>query len=409
MGFFKEAAKGVGWMGSLRILSRLLTLLKTAILARLLVPAQFGIFGIVTLAIALFEILTETGINTVLIQEDEDIKPFIDTAWVISILRGIFISLLVCLVALPLAKFFSSLQAAKFLLFASLIPLTRGFINPSIIKFQKDLEFKKEFNLRFGILVVESLVAVVGVFWTRSVASLIFALLVGTGLEVILSFIFCQPRPRFAWESQRAKKIISRGKWVTLTGIFSYFVDQGDDAVVGKILGMNSLGLYQMAYKISNLPFTEITDVFSRVTFPVYSKISKDKERVKKAFRKTLLVTALFVIPGTAIIFFFPETIIKIVLGEKWLGAAQALKILALFGLSRAIGGAVGPILFAFKRQDLAAKISFTKLVFLALLVFPLTFKFGITGTALAVLVSSLLVQPLIWKSVKEILRRNNV
>jgi len=405
MGFFKKTAKGVGWLGSLRILSRFLTLLKTAILARLLVPAQFGVFGIVTLAIALFEILTETGINTVLIQEDEDIKPFIDTAWVISILRGILISLLVCLAAFPLAKFFSSPQAAKFLLFASLIPLTRGFINPSIIKFQKNLEFRKEFNLRFGILLVESLVAVVGALWTRSVASLIFALLVGTGLEVILSFVFCQPRPQFSWNKKRAEKIISRGKWITLTGVFSYLVDQGDDAVVGKLLGMGSLGLYQMAYKISNLPFTEVTDVVSRVTFPVYSKISQDKARVKRAFKKTFLGTLFFVVPGAALIFFFPEMIIKIVLGERWLGATQALRILALFGLTKAIGGSVRPILFAFKRQDIAAKISLAKLILLALFIFPLTLKFGIAGAAMAVLTSSFLIQPLIWKSVKEVLK----
>ena len=405
MGFLKETIRGVSWMGSLRIFSRFLTLLKTAILARLLVPAQFGVFGIVTLTIALFEILTETGINTVLIQEDKNIKPLVNTAWVISIFRGILISLFVCFGALPLANFFSSPQAMKFLLLASLIPLIRGFINPSIVKFQKNLEFKKEFNLRLAILLVESLTAIIGVFWTRSIVSLIFALIAGAGLEVVFSFVFCRPRPHFIWEGQKAKKIISQGKWVTLTGVFSYLVDQGDDAVVGKILGMGGLGLYQMAYKISNLPFTEITDVASRVTFPVYSKITQDKARVKRAFKKTLLATVFLVVPGVAIIFFFPELIIKIILGEQWLGAAQALRVLALFGLTRAIGGSVRPILFAFKKQDVAAKINLAKLFLLALFIFPLTLKFGVSGTAMAVLASSLLVQPLIWKSIREVLR----
>jgi len=114
MGFYKQAAKGVGWMGGLRVFSRGLTLLKTAILARLLVPVQFGVFGVVTLVISLFEILTETGINTILIQEDEDIKSFINTAWIISIFRGILISLLVFLSARPLAKFFLRLKQSSF-------------------------------------------------------------------------------------------------------------------------------------------------------------------------------------------------------------------------------------------------------------------------------------------------------
>ena len=405
MGFLKETIKGISWMGSLRIFSRFLTLLKTAILARLLVPAQFGVFGIVTLTIALFEILTETGINTVLIQEDKNIKPLVNTAWVISIFRGILISFLVCLGALPLANFFSSPQAINFLFLASLVPLIRGFINPSIVKFQKNLEFRKEFNLRLAILLIESLTAIVGALWTRSIVSLIFALIVGAGLEVVFSFVFCRPRPHFIWEGQKAKKIISQGKWVTLTGVFSYLVDQGDDAVVGKILGMGSLGLYQMAYKISNLPFTEITDVASQVTFPVYSKITQDKTRVKRAFKKTLLAIVFLVVPGVAIIFFFPELIIKIILGEQWLGAAQALRVLALFGLTRAIGGSVSPILFAFKKQNVAARISIAKLFLLALFIFPLTLKFGVSGTAMAVLASSLLVQPLIWKSIREVLR----
>lgn len=405
MGFFQKAAKGVGWMGGLRFLSRGLTLLRTSILARLLIPAQFGVFGVVTLAITLFEILTETGINTVLIQEDEDIKPLINAAWGISIFRGILISLLVCLSAYPLARFFSTPEAAGFLFFASLVPLVRGLINPSIIKFQKELEFRKEFGLRLSVLLIESLVAIISAYWRRSVTSLILALLAGASLEVFLSFIFCQPRPRLVWEKEKVNRIISRGKWITLTGIFSFLVNQGDDAVVGRLLGMNSLGLYQMAYKISNLPFTEVTDVFSRVAFPVYAKISRDKARVKRAFLKTLLATALFIIPGVMIIFFFPEAIIKIVLGEAWLEASQVLRILAFFGLMRAFSGAAGPILLAFKRQDLVARINLFKLVLLFIFILPLTLKYGLVGAGWAVLLTSFLVQPLIWQSVYEVLK----
>lgn len=405
MGFFRKAIKGVGWMGGLQIFSRTLTLIKTALLARLLTPFEFGIFGVVALTIAFFEILTETGINTVLIQEDEKVDSFINTAWLVSIGRGFLIASLIIIAAYPLSLFFFSPRSVNFILLASLVPFIRGFINPAIIKFQKNLEFRKEFNLRVTILVLESLVAVVVAFLTRSVISLILALIFSASFEVILSFIFCRPRPCFLWNAEKAREIIGRGKWVTLTGIFSYFVDQGDDVIVGKILGMNSLGLYQMAYKISNLPFTEITDVVSRVTFPIYSRISSDRERVKKAFKKMLLISIFFVVPVTAIIFFFPKTIIRILLGEQWLGSAQALRILALFGLTRAIGSSVQPLLLALKKQDVAAKISFAKLVSLALFIFPLTLKFGFSGTAMAVLASSLLIQPLIWKTVKDILK----
>lgn len=405
MAFFKKAVKGASWLGGLRMASRLVSILKTVVLARLLDPVQFGVFGVITLTIALFEILMETGVNTVLIQEEEDIDPFINTAWLISIIRGIFISLAIILFAHPVSRFFNSPQALRLLLWSSLVPLIRGFINPSIVKFQKHLEFKKEFYLRFSILTFESLIAITGVILTHSVISLVLALVLSAGFEVILSFLFCQPRPQFSWERKKAVKIVSMGKWVTLNSIFSYLISQGDDAIVGRLLGMENLGLYQTAYKISNLPFTEVTDVVSRVVFPVYSKISQDKTRIKRAFKKSLLGITFLVVPGTIIIFLFPETVIRIVLGEKWLGAVQALRILAIFGLTRAIGGSVQPILYAFKKQSLAAKISLVKLLLMAALIIPLTFKFGISGAAMAVLVSSLLVQPLIWKSVIDVLR----
>jgi len=401
----RQTIKGLGWLGGLQAFGRVLALLRTVILARILLPDQFGVFGIVTLVLNLFEILTETGINTVIIQEKKRLKTFIDTAWVISIFRGTLIAFLIILASLPLARFFNLPNVAKLLFFTSLIPLTRGFINPAVIQFRKNLEFKKEFYFRGAIYLAESIVVVVGVFLTRSIESLIFALFFSAGLEVFFSFIFCQPRPRFLWEKEKAKRIISQGKWITLTGIFSYLVTEGDDAVVGKILGVESLGFYRLAYKVSNLPFTEVTDVISRVTFPVYARIAEKKEQVKKIFKRSLFGIIFLVIPATAIIFFFPNLIIKIILGERWLSVVPTLKILAIFGLTRALGGAATPIFYTFKKQSLVAKITFVKFILLFVFIVPLVLRFGITGAALAVLTSSLLIQPLIWFNVIKILK----
>lgn len=403
MTVFKEAIKGISWLGGLRLSSRVLVLLRTVILARLLSPFQFGIFGVVTLAIALFEVFTETGINTVLIQEDEEIGPLINTAWVVSLARGFLIFLLIAVFSFPLALFFSQPAAAKFLLLAALIPLVKGFINPAIIQFQKNLQFNKEFFLRLAILVVESGAAIILALLTRSVVSLILALLVSGVFEVFLSFIFCSPRPHLSFEKEKFRKIFARGKWITLGGIFAALVDQGDDAVVGRLLGVGSLGLYQMAYKISNLPFTEITDVFYNATFPIYARINQDKKAIWQNFKRMTALTLVLVVPLALAIFFFPEPIIRLVLGEKWLGAKDALRILAVFGLTRALGGSAGSLLLAFKRQDLTARIELVKLIFLAILIVPLTKLYGIAGASLAVLLSSLFLQPLIFLNVKKI------
>ena len=92
MGYSRDAFKGVSWMSGFRIVSRGVAFLKMAVIARILSPAQFGIYGIATLVLALLEILTETGINIILIQSKNEIDEYNNSAWVVSIIRGTFIS-----------------------------------------------------------------------------------------------------------------------------------------------------------------------------------------------------------------------------------------------------------------------------------------------------------------------------
>ena len=137
MGYFKDTLKGVSWMGGLRATTRLFAFIKIAILARILSPSQFGLFGIALLILSLLETLTETGINIFLIQEKEELEKYNDTAWFVSIIRGALISGLIFIFAKLIVIFFRSPDAYSLLLLISLVPLLRGFINPAIVKYQK--------------------------------------------------------------------------------------------------------------------------------------------------------------------------------------------------------------------------------------------------------------------------------
>src|SRR3989339_280153 len=116
------------WTGSLRIVTRGLTIIKTLILARILTPAQFGIFGIASLVLGFLETMTETGVNVILIQEKGDIKNYINTGWVVSIVRGFLISSLIIFMSPFIITFFNSLESLYSLRLISLIPIIRGFI-----------------------------------------------------------------------------------------------------------------------------------------------------------------------------------------------------------------------------------------------------------------------------------------
>lgn len=395
MGYTKHAIIGISWIGLLRVSTRIFAIVRIGILARILTPAQFGVFGIASLVLAFVEILTETGINVFLVQEEKNIHEYVSTAWIVSIVRGTLIAATILLSAPFIVSFFHASEAFSLILFISFVPFIRGFINPSVAILQKELLFDKEFLFRLTIFFVDASVVVVATLVTRSPIGIVWGLIAGAFSETLLSFLVIKPNPTFSFEPQKIKHIIARGKWVTASGIFSYSFHNGSDIVIGKLLSSSALGFYQVGYKISTLTITEVGDIVSRVVFPVFVKISGDVHRLRRAFFKTFLVMCLLTFPFGLVLFFFPEIIITIVLGKEWLPAVPVVKILAVFGIVRAISGTFTPLFLAVKKQEYAMVVMFVSLCFLAMFIIPLVSRFGIIGASLAMLFGAVAALPI--------------
>ncbi len=409
MGYTNAAIRGISWVGALRFTTRAMSFARTVILARILLPAQFGAYGIAMLMLALLDVFTETGVNVILVQEKENKREHIDSAWIVSIVRGIFISLAILFCAPFVSGFFHSPESLWLIQLISIVPFLRGFINPSVFIFQKELQFHKEFWYRSISFFVDASTAILFALVTRQAASLVYGLITGVIFEVVLSFLIVKPRPRFAIEKEYVKKILHRGKWVTASGIFNYLFHNGDNIVVGRLINTASLGLYQMAYALSILPITEVADVFSRVTFPVYTKISHDSARLKKAFVKSIALVSVLTIPFGILLFFFPKEIIHIVLGDKWLGAASVLPILAVFGVLRAISGFSSVLFLAVGKQEYVTAVTFVSFMGLAVSIVPLVLRYGMVGAGIAALIGTVVAMPLFFYYAVKILSSSKI
>lgn len=390
MGYTKDALKGFGWLGMLRFVARGFSFLRIIILARLLTPLEFGLFEIAALVLAIVEIFSETGINLFIIQSKEKIDKFINTAWITSIGRGIFISIVIVLVASPISKFFNSPPSYQLINLIAIVPFIRGFINPSVVSFQKELNFSREFLYRSLVLFIEALVSVIFVYFLKSPMGIVLGLSVSALFEVLVSFVLAKPIPKFTFRISLFKEIVRKGKWVTLGGIYNYLYQNIDNAVVGKILGPSSLGIYNMAYNISLIPITEISDVVARVTLPVYIKISNEGERLKRAFFRSLILNLIIVMPLGIIFFLFPKELVVLVLSERWIEASEILRILALFGVIHSISYSMTTLMLSLNRQDLSTHVSMVNFLTLALTIIPFVNIYGIKGAAFSALLGAL-------------------
>jgi len=394
MGYKKDIFKGVSWLGAFRIVTRGMSFVRTAIIARILSPSDFGLFGIATLTLSFIEVFTETGINIFLIQQKDEADKYISTAWIVSILRGCLIALLIFGFAPLIGSFFHAENSLLLVRLMAIVPFVRGFINPSVAKFIKDLEFHKEFYYRTAIFSVESFVTLILVLIMQTATALVYAMIIGAVFETILSFFMASPKPTFKFHKQQFKKVIQYGKWLTLAGIFDYLYQNIDNLIVGRILGTASLGFYSMGYKISSVPISEFSDVFSKATFPVYSKISHDKQRLLQAFYKSVGITSLLVLPIGIVFFFIPSLIVSILLGPKWLSVAPVLKYLALFGVLRAISNLANGFFYSVHRQDIVTITTFCSLLGIAIPLVPLVLLWGIKGAAISAVIGSMIAYP---------------
>ncbi len=394
MGYFGQTIKGISWIGGLRGVTRGLAFVRILILARLLTPSQFGLFGVASFMLALVEVFTETGINIFLVQREGKIDNYLSSAWIISIFRG-FIIFTVILVSAPFASsLFNAQDALGLLILIAFVPLVRGFINPAVVLYQKELSFHKEFYFKATVLSFEVVVSVILAYLLRSPAGLILGLIASAILEVFLSFLLIKSRPTFKFERMRFVEVLHTGKWVTISTIFNYLYQNVDDMVVVRFLNTTSLGFYQMAYKLAMLPITEVADVVGRVTFPVYARISGDKKRLKKAFYKTIAANLILSSPVVIVFIIFPNQIVLLILGEKWLGAVPAFQVLVFFGLARAVTSPATVLLLALKRQDVVAKISLGTFLLMALTIIPFVTIWGIFGAGLSSVLASVIMIP---------------
>ncbi|RKZ30306.1 lipopolysaccharide biosynthesis protein [bacterium] len=403
----RRVIHGGFWSFSLRMANRGLTFMRTIILARLLSPNDFGLFGIAMLALAALEQFSITGFDKALVQKSGNIDDYLDTVWVVQITRGFIIGLVLVLAAPIISRFFGEPRVVMLMRVLGIAIFIGSLKNIGVVFFRKNLEFHKEFVYMFSGTMADFVVALTAAFLLKNAWALIFGFLARNLVQFVVSYFIHSYRPRFRIEWEKAKDLFGFGKWVLGSSILVFLLTQGDDIFVGKLLGVVSLGLYQVAYKISNLPATEITHVISRITFPAYSKLQDNIENLRKAYLDTIQLIAFFSFLIGGLIFILAGDFVVIFIGDKWLPMVSSVMVLVVYASIRSIGAATGPLFQAVGRPQISTNIQIGKLILLVAIIYPLSARWGILGTSWAILIDALVFHPIAEYMVIRITKAN--
>lgn len=395
MGYKLQAFQGFSWHSLFKFSSTALVAIKLFVLARILTPTDFGLFSLVTIALGITEAFTETGINVILIQTKRSFKYFLDTAWVIAILRGLVIAIIMIVLALLMNKFYQEPSLLPLITLASFVPLLKGFINPSIIIMQKEMKFWQDSIYRISLSIVEVTSAIILALIFHSVYVLVFSMIIAALFEVIISFVFFKQRPVFSFNQTRAEEIFSQSKWLNITAILSYLHENLDNLIIGKLTTTTSLGYYHNAYAMANKPNYHLSQSVSHSTLPIFSKISHNKRRLKTAYKdSTLYSMGLFSLLSLPFLI-YPQ-IVVLFLGAEWQGSVVLIRPLILAGLLQAFSGLNYSYYYSLKKYKLINSHLFLITALMVMLLIYMIPKFGLAGAGWAIFLSRLIALPVI-------------
>jgi O-antigen/teichoic acid export membrane protein len=378
----RQVGLGLVWVTLASFASRGISLLRKLILARLLVPADFGLVAYASLIIGVLELFKELGFSSALIYRKEDVDEAANTTFVVVILSSILLYALAWLSAPWIAGFFRNDALVLVLRVLSLSLVISAISQVPLTLMAKGMGFKKKVIPEMIGGVVGASISVVLALVGYGVWSIIYGQLITAMIIALVVWFFCPWRPRLRVNLAVAKELWEYGKHIIGSQIMVFFVTNIDDAFVGRFDGNTALGTYSLAYDLSNLPATHLSRVVSQVMFPAFSRVQSDAARLANAFFKSMKYVSLAAFPIAMITMVFAENFIVEAYGKKWFPAVLPLQLMTVYGLARAIAVNMGNVFKAGGKPKWLLYIAGWRLLMMAAFLYPAIQWRGIIGVA---------------------------
>jgi len=390
----RKGTKGALWVTVSGICSRGLGLISSIILARLLLPADFGLLAIATAIVSMMEGLTKTGFGSAVIQKQEKPEEFLNTAWTFELVKYFILFLILFFLAPLFAIFFKQPAAIKILRVISFSIIFQGLTNIGIIYFRKKLDFKRLFIFNIVPQIIYIIVVIPLAFILKNIWALVWASVIKGLVSCIISYIIHPYRPHLDFNISKAKELFNFGKWIFGSSIIEIIRNQGITMFVGKFLGIPMLGFFNRAETFSTGLFEQLKVIIWQVGYPVYSQLQKDTVRLKRAYLLTLKLLTFFGLPMAGGLLIISWDFTRLLLTDKWIAIVPVIQVLCLSAMIVFITTPAGIMFQAVGRPSIGTKIKAVGIIILAITIYPLSLKWGITGAAVSFLLTTLITMP---------------
>ena len=378
-----SAGAAVRWRSMGLAGSKVIALARSLVLAWLLVPDDFGLFAIAFVPLDLMLGVTDVGMIPALVQRREVQALDYHVAWTVGLVRGLAISLVLMVLASMFASVFGDVRAAAIIRALALRPLIAASGSILVAQLERELRYRSLASIDLVTALVNTAVAVL-LAPSMRVWALVVGTLAGALAGTITSYVVAPHAPRLALDGERARSLMTFGRWVLAGGVVAIIGESVLMATITRTLGIGATGLYSLAASVALAPAAMVGSAIRGVAFAVHARAFPDLRQVGRVFRASLSAMIVLLLPTYAILLVLAPAIVERLFDARWQGTAPVIQLLAVAGLLGLVFDATTAMLAGAGRVRAVSLLSLAYAAIVSAAVWPLTRRFGVEGAAFA-------------------------
>ena len=370
--------------------SMVLRIVNSLVLTRLLHPSAFGAVTLVTTLIVGISLLSDIGLGPSVIQSPRGDEPvFLNTAWTIQVARAVSLWLVALAISWPMSLFYHDPQLKFLLPVLAISTLISGFNSTNLLTLSRHMGVRRLFVIDGSVAIVILLSTIIWAYFWPTVWAIVGGQLVGAVYRLVIShirFITGGIANSFTWDKECVTNIVHFGKWIMVGTAFFFFASQADRLILGRLISLSLLGVYGIAYSLSDIPRAIILSLGSKVAYPFIARII---HLPREEFRAKFLHYRFYALIGggflLSIMTVWGHLIILKAYDHRYKEAAWIIPILALGLWQTLLYQTTAPVLFSLGKTKYNA-IGNASYCVMMLSTIPLAFHFfGMFGAVVAI------------------------
>ncbi|MGR7813244.1 lipopolysaccharide biosynthesis protein [Lacinutrix undariae] len=373
----KKTLDGLLWSTIERFSIQAVQFVLGIILARLLLPSDYGFIGVLAVFMSISQALIDSGFSQALIQKKNADEKDYNTVFYFNIASSVCIYIVLFLLSEPIAVFYEEPLLENLIKILGLNIIFSSFSIVQLAILTKELNFKTQSKASLISVIISGVIAVYFAYTGMGVWALVIQVLLKSSINTLLLFVFTKWKPILLFSKKSFHSLFSFGSKLLFSGLLNAVFNNIYLIIIGKFYTIKELGYYTRANQFQQLPSETLTVILQRVTFPVLSSIQDEDEKLSSYYKKFIKLAAFINFPLMTLLIVLAKPLVKLLLTDKWIEAAPFLQLLCFVGILYPIHAINLNLLKVKGRSDLFLKLEVYKKV-LIIISIVITIPFGI-------------------------------